>query len=131
MTLVEAIADRPAPYQARNVFGTFNVFFNWAIDRGKYGLEASPCDRLKPGRLIGEKKPRQRVLTDDEIFALWRATSRLGYPYGPLFRLLLITGQRKSEVAEARWREFHPELVRLLREKKAGETDRLGESTRR
>jgi hypothetical protein len=28
------------------------------------------------------------------------------YPYGPLFRLLALTGQRKSEVAEARWSEF-------------------------
>ena len=121
VALVEAIADRPAPYQARNVFGHVSVFFNWAIDRGKFGLEASPCDRLKPGRLIGEKKPRQRVLSDDEIFALWRATSRLGYPYGPLFRLLLITGQRKAEVGEARWIEFHPELARMLRERKPGE----------
>ncbi len=121
VALVEAIADRPAPYHAHNVFGHIRTFFNWAIDRGKYGLEASPCDRLKPGRLIGEKKPRQRVLSDDEIFALWRATSRLGYPYGPLFRLLLITGQRKAEVGEARWIEFHPELARMLRERKPGE----------
>jgi integrase len=118
--LVEAIVDRSAPYQARNIFGHVSVFFNWAIDRGKYGLEASPCDRLKPGRIIGEKKPRQRVLSDHEIFALWRATARLGYPYGPLFRILLITGQRKSEVAEARWRELHPGLLHMLRERKDG-----------
>ena len=73
---------------------------------GPLGLESSPCDRLKPGRLIGEKKPRQRVLHDDELRAFWQATERLGYPYGPLFRLLLITGQRKNEVAGARWPEF-------------------------
>jgi len=30
----------------------------------------------------------------------------MAYPYGPLFRLLALTGQRKSEVAEARWGEF-------------------------
>jgi integrase len=119
--LVEAVADRPAPYQARNIFGHVSVFFNWAIDRSKYGLETSPCDRLKPGRLIGEKKPRQRVLSDGELAALWRRTNRIGYPYGQLFLLLAITGQRKSEVAEARWREFHPELVRRLRERKDGE----------
>ena len=39
---------------------------------------------------------------------------------GHCSKLLAVTGQRKSEVAEARWREFHPDLVRLLREKKAG-----------
>ena len=86
VTLVEAIADRPAPYHAHNVLGHIRTFFNWAIERSKYGLEASPCDRLKPARVIGEKKPRQRVLTDAELAAFWRATGRLGYPYGPLLQ---------------------------------------------
>jgi integrase len=111
--LVEAIADRPAPAQARNVFGHVSVFFNWAIGRDKYGLEVSPCDRLKPGRVIGEKKIRQRVLTDAEIRAFWQATGRMGYPYGPLMRLLLITGQRKSEIAESRWSEFKDRLLTI------------------
>jgi integrase len=80
--------------------------FNWAIARGIYGIDRSPCDRLKPAAVIGEKRARQRVLNDAEIKAFWAATETLGYPLGPLFRLLLITGQRKSEVAEARWSEF-------------------------
>jgi integrase len=104
--LVEAIADRPAMYQAHNCFGHIRTFFNWVIDRGIYGLELSPCDRLKPARLIGPKKPRQRVLNDDEIFAYLRAADRLGYPFGGMFRLLILTGQRKSEVSDAHWREF-------------------------
>ncbi len=118
VTLIEEIADRPAPYQAHNIFGHIRTFFNWAIDRGKYDLETSPCDRLKPARLIGEKKPRQRVLSDAEICAFLKGTERLGYPYGPLMSLLMVTGQRKSEVADARWREFHPELVKMLCERK-------------
>ena len=52
------------------------------------------------------KNKRQRVLTDTEMRALWQAAEKLGYPYGDLFRLLALTGQRKSEVAEAPWREF-------------------------
>jgi integrase len=104
--LVEAIADRPAIYQAHNCFGHIRTFFNWVIDRGIYGLDLSPCDRLKPARLIGPKKPRQRVLNDDEIFAYLRAADRQGYPFGAMFRLLALTGQRKSEVSDARWREF-------------------------
>ena len=49
---------------------------------------------------------RSRVLTDTELRALWNAAGKLGYPYGDVFQLLALTGQRKSEVAEARWREF-------------------------
>jgi integrase len=104
--LVDEIKDRGAPYQAHNILGHAKTFFNWAIERGIYGIETSPCDRIKPSRLIGPKAPRQRVLSDIEIAAFWRATGRLDYPIGPLFRMLLLTGQRKSEVAEARWREF-------------------------
>jgi integrase len=124
--LVKAIAERPAPYHAHNVLGHIRTFFGWAIEQAVYGLETSPCDRIKPGRLIGEKKPRQRVLDGSgELLALWKAGGRLGYPYGPLFRLLALTGQRKAEVGEARWREFHPELVRLLRDRQpdAGPVD--------
>jgi integrase len=104
--LVDTIKGRGAARQAHNILGHVTTFFNWAIERGVYGLEASPCDRLRPARLIGPKVVRQRVLTDTELRAFWRATGRMGYPTGPLMRMLLLTGQRKSEVAEARWREF-------------------------
>jgi integrase len=106
MTLIEAIRDRPAPYYAHNIFAHCRALFTWAINRDVYGLETSPCDRVKPAQLIAEKKPRQRVLSDDEIRAFWHATDKVGYPLGPLFRMLLLTGQRRSEVAEAQWVEL-------------------------
>jgi integrase len=106
VAVIDEAVDRGAPYQAHNLLGHVRTLFNWAIGRGVYGIERSPCDRLKPKTVIGKKLARQRVLNDDEIRALWAATETMGYPYGPLFRLLLVTGQRKSEVAEARWPEF-------------------------
>jgi integrase len=56
--------------------------------------------------VIGKKAVRTRILKDDELRLMWNAADVMGYPYGPLFRLLALTGQRKSEVAEARWSEF-------------------------
>jgi integrase len=106
VAVLDAAVDRGALYQAHNLLGHVRTLFNWAISRGVYGLERSPCDRLKPKAVIGKKLARQRILNDDEIRAFWAATGSMGYPYGPLFRLLLITGQRRSEVAEARWIEF-------------------------
>jgi integrase len=104
--VVKAAKDRGAPYQAHNLLTTARRLFSWAIDQRAYGLESSPCDRLRPKKLIGQKNPRTRTLKNDEWRALWRATECLGYPYGPLFQILALTGQRKSEVGEARWREF-------------------------
>ena len=102
--VVKAVKDRGSPYQAHNLLTTARRLFSWAIDQRAYGLENSPCDRLKPKSIIGKKKSRTRILNDDEWGALWKATESLGYPYGPLFRMLALTGQRKSEVAEARGR---------------------------
>jgi integrase len=103
--LDEAIA-RGSPYQAHNLLGYARRLFNWAIARGVYGLDRSPCDRMRPADVIGRKALRIRVFSDPEWRALWRAAAQLGYPYGPLFQLLALTGQRKSEVSAARWSEL-------------------------
>jgi integrase len=103
--MVEEIADS-APYMAHNVFGHARSLFNWAINRNKYGLESSPCDRVKPTLLIGSRQPRQRVLSDAEIKAFWSGTETLGYPFQHLYRALLLTGVRLNEVASAQWHEF-------------------------
>ena len=55
--LVDAIKDRDASYEAHNVLGHATTFFNWTIERGIYGVDTSPCDRIKPSRLIGPKAP--------------------------------------------------------------------------
>ncbi|MCX7313945.1 MAG: tyrosine-type recombinase/integrase [Alphaproteobacteria bacterium] len=102
--LIDKIVERPAPGHARNIFGHIRTFFNWAVEHGL--VEASPADRVRSVRLIGPKVPRQRVLTDTEIQEFWRAAERVPYPYGPMYRMLLLTGQRRGEVAGARWGEI-------------------------
>lgn len=97
---------RSAPAQARNLLGTAGRLFDWAIDQRVYGLNTSPCDRLKPKAIIGEKIARQRRLNDDDFFAFLRAARRLRYPYGPVYQLLALTGLRLNEVAGARWSEI-------------------------
>jgi integrase len=111
VTLLEAIADRGSTgAYARNIFGHLSTFFNWAIARDIYGLEASPCDRIKPKALLGEKRIRERVLDDDELRALWRAAGRMGYPCGAMVRWIMLTGCRVSEATGARWSELGPRL---------------------
>jgi integrase len=106
VAVIDAAVERGAPYQAQNLLGYAKSLFSWAVGRPDYGLETSPCDRLKPKNLIGKKKARQRILTDPEIKVLWSSAETMGYPYGPLIKLLLIGGQRLNEVARARWTEF-------------------------
>jgi Arm DNA-binding domain/Phage integrase family/Phage integrase central domain len=103
--VVREVKDR-APYMAHALLSNVRRMFNWAIEQGDYGLEHSPCDHLKAKSLIGERQPRSRILSDDEIRAFWRACVRMGYPHGDLGRALLLTGTRHREMAAAPWAEF-------------------------
>jgi integrase len=100
---------KTAPAQARNLLGYAKRLFGWAAQphrRKRFGLTVSPCAHLKPKDLIGEKASGARTLSDDEIFALWRAAKRLPYPYGPVYQLLLLVPLRLNEVCDASWPEF-------------------------
>jgi integrase len=94
--------DRHTPLitlgRARAGCGTGRLRESWST--------APHVDRVKPSTIIGRKEPRKRVLTDDELRKLWRAAQLMGHPFGTLCQLLLVTGQRKSEVALARWSEI-------------------------
>ena len=80
--------------------------FNWAIARDAYGLQASPVTRGMAKDIIGAKRPRQRVLKDFEMAEVWKASAALPSPFGAFVRMLLVTGQRLREVANAKWSEF-------------------------
>jgi integrase len=97
---------RTAPAQARNLLGHAKRLFTWAVDQRCYAIKASPFDSLKAAKIIGEKPIGTRVLSDDELFALWRAAGRIPYPYCPVYRLLMLTALRLNEVARANWSEF-------------------------
>jgi hypothetical protein len=55
IAVLDEVVARGAPYQAHNLLGHIRRLFNWAIARGVYGLDRSPCDRMKPRDVIGPK----------------------------------------------------------------------------
>lgn len=93
-------------YAARHAFAYASKLFNWAIARNLYGLEFSPCERIKVRDVVGRAEPRQRVLTNQEIFDVWSAADAEGYPFGTVTKLLLLTGQRLNDVACMSWAEI-------------------------
>lgn len=93
----------PAEQRAmrRSVYAYGRIMFGWAVTR-------ELCD-LNP--FVGIEKPtspkaRERVLTDGELQNIWAATLREAPIFGGFLRLLLITGQRRSEVADIQWHEL-------------------------
>jgi integrase len=99
--LLDGIADRGSPVQANRTLTRMRTLFNWAVEREI--IPASPIAKMK---LPTVEKPRDRVLDDDEIRLFWGACGKLDWPFGPLFKLLLLTAQRRDEVAGLEWAEI-------------------------
>jgi integrase len=55
---------------------------------------------------------RERALSDSEIAEAWAAADTLDYPFGPFFKLAILTLQRREEVAAMRWSELTDDLSR-------------------
>jgi site-specific recombinase XerD len=83
-----------APVWANRFLACLRKFFNWMVSRDV--IETSPCDRVeRPTKEVS----RDRVLTADELQATWRACDQLDDRGAAFIRLLIITGQRRGEVA--------------------------------
>lgn len=85
----------------RAVYAYSSTFLSWAVDEG----------HITDKPLAGVRKPaapesRDRVLSEDELAAIWSATTRVNAPFGAFFRLLILTAQRRSEVAGLDWNEL-------------------------
>jgi integrase len=96
--LVDGIANRGAGVQANRTLARLKTLFNWAGEQDI--IPSSPVTGLKP---VAKEVERDRVLSDDEIRWFWSACERLGWPFGPLFKLLLLTAQRRDEVGTLEW----------------------------
>lgn len=85
----------------RAVFAYASVLWGWALRRGY--VEANPLTAM-------EKPPapaaRERVLNDDELVLVWRTSEGVPMVWRTFFRLLILTGQRRSEVSGMRWEEL-------------------------
>jgi integrase len=92
----EAISEIKRRSQAAHAFKDIRSFFNWCVPRY---LSSSPCLGLKPPP---QNSPRARVLNDLELSAVWNAATAYGYPFGTIIQLLILTGQRRGEIAALR-----------------------------
>jgi integrase len=69
-------------------------FFGWLADRDIISISPAAGVRM-PAELVS----RDRVLDDDELRLVWKASGTLSEPFGAFVRMLMLTGQRRDEVA--------------------------------
>ncbi len=107
--LLDGIIDRGAAVQANRTFAALRTMSNWALERGV--IDRNPCAGLKAPT---QETSRERVLSDDEIRLAWLAFEKVGWPFGRLGQLLLLTGARRDEIAEAKWSELDADQKLLI-----------------
>jgi integrase len=97
--LLDSLRHQPA--LAISTFAVLRKLFRWAVGRGD--LQSSPMtDMTAPTA----QKARSRLLTNAELIAVWGASFELNSPFGSFVRLLIITLQRRNEVAGLKWSEL-------------------------
>jgi integrase len=96
-TLLGQIETSSGPIARNRLRATLSAFFAWAIAEGL--VEINPVQ----GTGKANEGSRERVLTPEELRTLWRS---LGDDrFADIIRLLLLTGQRRSEIAGLQWDE--------------------------
>jgi integrase len=112
--LLEDVADgkgegrrrpgQPAPIAANRLAALISRLFTLALDREV--IDSNPAYRLpRPGT----ERARDRVLSEEEIRAVWTSLENLGLTLAGACRLILLTAQRPGEVSRMRWEDLRQE----------------------
>lgn len=108
--VLDELMDTPSA--ANHAFKELRTFFRWAAKPPRRYVKFSPLTGME---MPSKEKRRKRVLSDGELFSVWNAALRDGYPYGTIIRLLILTGQRRSEIGslERSWINERERLITL------------------
>jgi len=98
---LDALVASGKPYAANRALSAIKKVMSWTLDRGM--IEVNPIAGLKPP---AKEHSRERILTENELGALFVSADAEGYPFGDVFKMLVLTGQRRGEVTGMRWSEI-------------------------
>jgi integrase len=108
-TVIASVSKNSGDVTGNRVRTTLATFFAWGIQTGQ--IDSNPV--IGTGR--NKEQSRARVLAPSELHAIWNALH--DDHYGAIIKLLALTGQRASEIANLRWSEIHDDLIVLPAER--------------
>jgi len=101
--LLDRIEDRSGPVMADHTLAHIRRIMNWHASRSDEFR--SPIVRGM-ARTSGKERARARILTDDELRAVWKAAEATAGPFGAFIKFLLLTGARRREASSMTWDEI-------------------------
>lgn len=119
---------KDAPIQANRTYATLCSLFRFGIKRysSKIMIKQTPCFEID----LAEKKTRDRVLSEEEIYKLWHELHKgqISKIVEIAIKFSLATAQRRGEIAKAQWKEidFDNKIWTIPKEKsKNGKLNRV------
>jgi integrase len=97
--MVMAEVEDVPPRETAHALAVARLFFRWCARPPRRYIPHNPLEGIQ----LAMGKPRKRMLTGEELKQVWQAAVAQGYPHGTYLRLLIMTGQRKMEIASLRW----------------------------
>jgi integrase len=105
-SLIADIKEASGAVTANRTASTLSYLYAWAMGQGF--AEANPLIAISKF----SEQPRERVLDNGELAAIWNATKDYDH-YNSIVRLLVLTGQRADEIASLRWSEVSDDVIAL------------------
>ncbi len=117
ISALDEVSEAASGAQANACQALISAVFSWAVDEGR--VASHPALRV---RKRGAAAPRHRMLTNAEVKAIWHGTEQLGADTRTVIRLLMLLGQRRSEIAGLELRElnFDSELINIHAARRKG-----------
>lgn len=119
-TLLRTVERKAGSFAANRTLATVSSLFSWLRREGRFA-GANPAAGVKSNV---REKARDRVLSDAELAAVWQATDGLSPVLRAFVRLLILTGQRRTEVASMRWGDLDQEAALWTLPRERSKTDR-------
>jgi integrase len=105
---LQELAKECGPVAAKQAKSHLTTLLSWAAKEGLVETNvAVHTNDPAAGRV-----PRERVLNADEIRMIWNACDDVG-DFGAITKLLLLTGQRRNEIAHLHWPEIDPGVTTI------------------
>lgn len=122
LKIIDGIMERGACIMANRTLSRMSKFFDWCVERNL--IQFSPVYKIsKPAK----ENSRERILSDAELKEIWEACSVLRYPFGPVMKLLILTGQRRGEAAALQWGDYDEERKLWILPRETTKSDRSHE----
>lgn len=112
IAVLDGLVAAGTPHAAVNLLKAIKALFNWGIDRDL--VTVNPCDRVRKPVQTTE---RDRVLNDDELARVWKAVAQLPQPWASMIGMMMLTGQRRTEVSNMSWSEIEGDTWVIPRER--------------